>query len=655
MHIKIDGRGASMTESPDGIMTCRVTGTPGWTSTGDCLCRVEIDLHDVARWMASNRHSPYWCRPAFGTAPGDVPTRTQCLLWSRTDGRFGAILPLCAGETVTMLEGHAGELSAVVQSFDDMTEAIDTVAFLAAEDDDPYCLLARLAAEAARVLGGKLKLRDARDYPAVFDYLGWCTWDAMEIWVNEAEIMQKCDEFAEKGIPVRWAILDDMWADVAWAKELPRLTPHHILFPAMHASKLRALEADPDRFPDGLRGCVEKLHARGMQVGVWHPITGYWAGIAPDSPAAATFADCTMVAETGRIVPDLRTPARAERFYDRFHAFLRDCGADFVKVDNQSCLPVQYKNTIPVGTAARNLHAGLEASVDRHFGGAMINCMGMGSENLFNRTASAVSRTSDDFQPENGAWFARHLMQCAYGGLVQGQFCVCDWDMWWTDDGQAGKNSLLRALSGGPIYVSDRLGRSRAELFAPLCFADGRILRPDGVAVPTREWLVADPTQTPAAMTVVNHAGETTYVAAFNLCETQSCVEGCIDLATLPLAPAELYLCYEHFSREWGVFPAGSFDEFTLERRDDYRLYSITPVRDGIAVIGDVRKFIGVRAIVEAAPGAIRTVEGGCIGIWRHDSPVTAAETPDGAPLTVTTDGHLAFIEAGEAREFRYR
>ena len=77
--------------------------------------------------------------------------------------------------------------------------------------------------------------------------------------------------------------------------------------------------------------------------------------------------------------------------------------------------------------------------------------MGMASENMWNRQSTNISRCTDDFKPEDRAWFKKHILQCAYNSFVQGQFHICDWDMWWTDDGQAVKNSVLRAISGGPI------------------------------------------------------------------------------------------------------------------------------------------------------------------------------------------------------------
>lgn len=638
----------------EGILVCRVSAASETPFDGDCALRIGIDLPGVVRWMADYRYSPFWCRPGFGEALGDVPARTQCLLWEKADGGWGAILPLAAGEVTTTLAGHEGALTAVVQSFTDSLTKIDTIAFVAAESVSPWAALQRLARAATRLLGNGLKLRHERKYPEIFEYLGWCSWDSMEIWVNEAETLQKCDEFAAKGIPVRWGILDDMWADVEWTQKLPRFTDHSISFKVMHSSKMRDIEADPERFPQGLAHCIGEMKKRGMQVGIWHPINGYWAGLVPDSPAAGKLAGCTMtVPETGRIMPDLRTPETAKAYYDRLHTFFADCGADFVKIDNQSSLPAQYKNAIPIGTAARNLHAGIEYSVEKHFGGALINCMCMGNENMFNRPETAITRCSDDFKPEDSAWFAKHLMQCAYNGLVQGLFCTCDWDMWWSDDAQAGKNSLLRALSGGPIYVSDRLERSRPEIFAPLCFSDGRILRPEGVAIPTKNWLTRNPVETPEAMTVFNYAGETTYVAAFHITDTDAAVPGALTMVELALPLAEQYLLYEHFSGDWQVVDLKTIYRFTLTDHADYRLFSITPIREGTAVLGDVRKFIAVRAVTGAAEGRISTVEGGTIKLW-HAAPITAVTDADEAPLPFSRDGEMYTIEAGNTAEIRY-
>lgn len=609
---------------------------------------------EIDGFMAIQRHSTIWCRPQFGKSFSEVPENTQMLLWKKNGGGYGCILPMCNGAYATLLNTRDGKLCAITAASYDQLCDCETIAWLASEGDDPYALMQDCARAAAEI--ANIPLRDGRRYPEVLEYLGWCTWDAMEIWVNEAEILEKCQEFTDKSIPVRWAILDDMWADIAWTQKLPKFTPHTTSFGVMHASKMNDYEADAERFPHGLAGCIARIKERyGMKVGLWHTVSGYWAGLTPDGPAAARLADYTMRNHDGQILPDLRDAGKAFQYYYTMHDFFRRCGVDFLKVDNQSFVRTRYRNDVPVGIAAKNMHAGLEGSVGALFGGDMINCMGMATESMLSRTSSAVSRCSDDFQPENRAWFAKHVMQCAYNGLLQGQFYYNDWDMWWSDDEQAKKNSILRALSGGPIYVSDRLDRSRAEVFAPLCFSDGRILRPDSVAVPTEDCLLTDMANAERPMKVFNMAGETAYIAAFHLRTDDTLANGGVSAAEIPGLCGDRFLLHEHFSGAWKVVTRDEVYTFTLQNADDFRLFSLTPIDGGMAILGNTDKFIAVRAVLSSAPGVLHLYEGGTVKLY-SEKPITHAENEAGHPLTVERDGDLYTIRANVLdREILYR
>ncbi len=589
-----------------------------------------------------------WCVPEFPASFGEVKENTQMLLWKKKNGGYSCILPLVSGDYVTMLQSVDGKLCAITKSFCDSLKTCESTAFLYGEGDQPHELVHTMAKEAAYVLNNGVMLREDRRYPEVFEYLGWCSWDSMEIWVNEAEIIQKCREFKDKHIPIRWGVLDDMWADVEWTKKLPKFTPHDISFKVMHSSKLRDYEADPERFPEGLAHTVRAMKEDfGWKVGVWHPTAGYWAGLVKDGPAYEKLKDYTMQVKFGeRILPDLRDARQAFGYYNTIHTFLRACGTDFLKIDNQSFVRAHYANDVPVGIAAANLHAGLEASVGAHFCGDLINCMGMATENMLNRTASAVSRCSGDFQPENRAWFSSHLMACAYNGLLQGQFYYNDWDMWWSDDEQALKNSVLRALSGGPVYVSDRLDRSRAEIFKPLCFSDGRLLRPDLSAMPTADCVVTDMTKAEKPLKVFNIAGKVGYIAAFNLHHKEECsVSGSISAADIPGLAGEKFLLHEYFSGAWTLLGKEDVYSFTLKDADDFRLYALVPVENGMAILGDTEKFISSRAVSDSARGFIRTVEGGKIRFY-SEKKITRAENAAGDVLPLECDGDLYTVYA---------
>ena len=79
---------------------------------------------------------------------------------------------------------------------------------------DPYVLPNITAEYGIKVMKKPIKIRKDRRYPEVFEYLGWCSWDAFHMDVTHEDLLKKADEFKQKDIPVRWMIIDDMWAEV---------------------------------------------------------------------------------------------------------------------------------------------------------------------------------------------------------------------------------------------------------------------------------------------------------------------------------------------------------------------------------------------------------------------------------------------------------
>lgn len=550
---------------------------------------------EAESWMADFRHSPFWCMPKFGTALSDVPDETQGLIYKKKNGEYGVILPVVSKQYKCVLCGNEkGGITAKLFSFFRLT-GCDALAFVRAEGKNPFKLLESCAEAALRFLNNGCRSRKERRYPEIFEYLGWCSWDAMEIRVNEEDLVKKCEEFKKKEIPVRWAIIDDMWAEVHdfYGAEY---ADRGEMFRLMHSSKLHSFRADPKRFPNGLKGCIEKMNGLGIKVGMWHPTTGYWMGIDKNGEIYKEYENCLLETESGKCVPSYETD-KSFRFYNAFHSYLKGCGAEFIKVDNQSGISPCYKGLAPVGETAAKYHKALEASCGVNFDNAMINCMGMASEDMWNRDVSPVSRCSDDFLPEDSAWFSKHIMQCSYNDLIQGQLYYCDWDMWWTDDGQALKNSILRAVSGGPVYVSDKLERSRKELLMPLCLSNGKILRCDRPAMPAEDCLTENPLNSGKIFKLQNICGESGVVAAFNIDENGKSVKGRISPSDVCGIEGEEFAVYEHFSRELRVMKKDESFDLELETINDFKLYIVAPINDGFAVIGRTDKFISPKTV----------------------------------------------------------
>ena len=572
------------------------------------LCTRLIPRVPVKRYMANYRCTEHWCRPQFGTVLADIPADTQNLILELTDGCFCAVVPVMAQQWKTTLEGGADGITARTVCWVEAAQC-KSLALVYAVGTEPVKLVHSCVRAALQLLGSDVKLREDRPFPQVLEYLGWCTWDSMQIRVDEAGILEKCREFQQKQIPVKWAIIDDMWAEIRdfYGKTYDSFRD---MVKLMHSSRMYHYEADPIRFPGGLAHCIEAVKAYGLQVGMWLPVTGYWKGMDPEGPAYEKLKAHLICSQTGCYISDWRYEG-ARGYFDTLLGFLKDCGADFVKVDNQAIFRRHYKGLAPVGEQARQFHDALEDTVAEYYDGAMINCMGMAAENMWSRKSSAVCRCSDDFLPENRAWFTKHVLQCAYNSILQGQFYWCDWDMWWTDDGQAEKNALMRAVSGGPVYVSDQLQRSRAEVLLPLALSDGRILRCDRPAVPTADCVTEDPTVSGHAMKLQNMAGEHGILAVLNLDAQEAAVTAVISGDQIDGVAAEEYAVYEHFSGQLRILKAGERFTVTLENSDDYRLYILAPIHDGFAAIGRTDKFISPKTIQSTRNGHMKLIEEG--------------------------------------------
>lgn len=550
---------------------------------------------DIESVVSDYRRCEFWCMPSFGKDFTDVPDETQALIYKKTNGTFGVILPVVDKEFKCVLKTENGRLCARIFSWYDKSLRCDTLAFMHAEGNDVSELTEKCTKMALKLLNSGVRHRTERRYPEIFDYLGWCSWDAMEIRVCEEGLIEKCREFKEKNIPVKWGILDDMWAEVKEFQHL-KYNNRDEMFKILHRGSLYSFEADHKRFPHGLKHAIDEMNKYGIKAGIWHPTTGYWSGLDPNGDAYAETKDYLIETDGGLNIPDWKTP-KAYMFYKTFHDFLRKCGAEFIKIDNQSMTRRYYKNLAPVGKVARSFHDAIEASVGEHFDNAMINCMGMASEDMWSRTVSPISRCSGDFQPEDAEWFVSHILMCSYNSLVQGQFYWCDWDMWWTDDGQALKNSILRAVSGGPIYVSDKIGRSRRELLEPLALSDGKILRCDRCAVPTNDCATTDPRINGCIFKIQNIASDSGIIAAFNLDSEEKTVTGSISPSDVYDIVGDEFAVYEHFSRELKIMKRSEKFDLSLTGKDDFRLYVIVPITDGFAPIGLIDKFISPKTI----------------------------------------------------------
>lgn len=550
----------------------------------DCAVGLHIgNIKGIKQYFATYRKCQYWVYPFFEKDLKKLPVNTQTV-FAPIDDEFLFLTTLCDKEFKSTIEGNNSGFDIYVYS-NNFKNSADTSVLTYGFSNDVYELPKTVFKDSFITLDKVPNLREDRKYPPVLEYLGWCSWDAFHMYVTHENLVEKAKEFKNKEIPVRWMLLDDMWGDV------PNNCFDNYSF---HSRELESFEAAPERFPNGLKGIVSELKEKyKMFVGLWHPTTGYWNGINPNSKLAEELDDLLFFSDSKKLVHSYRRDKIFE-YYDRQHKFYKDCGIDFIKIDNQASVRPNSKYTMPIGIAAKNQHDAIENVADKYYNGQLINCMGMATENTWNREKSSVNRFSGDFLPENRNWFLKHITQCVYNSVVLGCIYTGDWDMWWSDDGQAVKNAVLRAMSGGPIYLSDELGRSKKDVIMPLIYSDGKIIRLPNPAKPTVDCLFENPHTSGKIFKIFNTFEDRVVLAIFNLDENENEVKGTVSVKDFMFDTDKEYCVYDWFSKTCVKINGNEILDFKLKDYDDFKLLCIVPLENGSAFIGNSEKYMSI-------------------------------------------------------------
>ncbi|GIN69775.1 hypothetical protein J14TS2_02500 [Bacillus sp. J14TS2] len=521
--------------------------------------------------IAHYRHKDWWTRPYFEKDLSGIPPRTQSLLWHNGE-IFYQLLPVCDDIFKAEIRGAEQGFDITISSSDHGRAQCQTLAFVLGKGENPFALSKQLTNNVL-MLCGKSKTISEKRYPKKLEHLGWCSWDAFYHNVNESGILRKMEEFIEKGLPVKWVMIDDGWSKT-------------------NQERLSAFEPDKEKFPEGFKALTDQLKNiyNVESVGVWHTFAGYWGGIDPTSSLADEMTPYIYKTNSEKQIP-YPDKGKGFGFWDAWHSYLKQQGIDFVKVDGQSAITNFMKGQMSVGEAALESHKALEASVGIHFDQCMINCMGMAPENIWNRPISAVSRSSDDFVPDDANGFAEHALQNVYNSFYHGELFWGDWDMFWTRHQDAQRHALLRAISGGPIYTSDPAGQTDPEVVKPLIFKNGRILRCDQPGKPTKDILMKDPTNENVPLKVWNTRNGVGIVAAFNIHLVGKKVKGNISPSDIDDLRAEEYVVYDYFKQTIDTMQRTEIKDIELEQ-EGYGLYFIVPKKHSLTPLGLINKYI---------------------------------------------------------------
>lgn len=628
-----------------GLLWSAPVVVPAWTR---CVYYAPFQRHainpDLDLWPEGYNQ----CHPLPVRDLRDLKRGGLFTVFELEDGRHLALLPLVGFNSVAWLRGDAAGLRLEAGTFGADPEFYGELPLLAGVcDADLYRACARVweLALAHPALAGVGRLRHQKTYPEVFEYLGWCSFEEFKLNIDEGVIVDSIRRLAASDLPVCWALVDDGHVDDGARADDPAPETQEgavgQVSGALEQRRLHGARPHPEKFPRGWSPVFAAAAGTRLRwLGLWLNFNGYWGGIAADHALGAKVDEHLVEVGPGMKLPG-EGPRDGEVFFDAFTKPVREAGFSFLKVDNQAGNIRKYVGRVAnAAFASAGCKHGLERAVERHFDG-LISCMAHNNVCAFHQPHSQVMRSSEDYKKED-EWRARHHLHNSFGNMLWlGQTVWGDHDMFHSSDRVAGPlMARSKAISGGPVYLSDSPDNFVADLIRPLCFSDGRILRPLAPAVPLAESVFVDPYEDDDAYRVIAPLPHgCAAAAAYNLTWPAKPVRGSWtagDLghaaALLSSAEAEAWgragaevLCYDCLAGTARVLREPV--SFELAPLTD-AFVILSPVVAGWALVGDPRKYLPPSAVTHCEITSGRMVvagyEAGPLLVWRADGRVTA-------------------------------
>jgi raffinose synthase len=597
------------------------------------------------RFMACYRPVSCWMKPAFGSAGSPLPRETQFVLMD-LGGRYAALYPLVDGPVRCSLEEIAGRWKLRLETGDPQVVCPRTRALLLVEGDDVHRLVQE-GAEAVAALAGTLRLRDRRRRPRAAELLGWCSWNAFYEKVNEKDLLAAVRQFAEHGVTPRFILLDGGWQQQReWL--------------------LEEFAADAEKFPRGLKALVDDLRGLGVsEFYAWQTFCGYWRGASPDliGPENAEVRNfkipghlhSTLRGGAGKDFVDTMTESFYPEnlhartvilprgslgpLYDAFHRHLAAAGVTGVKIDAMTWMEALAAEGQGRVAAVRDMVRAAETSTESHFDGGLIFCSSCSNDVIYQTSSGAILRTAGDYLPADRASHGLHLVNNAMVALWTAPFLWSDWDMFQTGHEAGWFHAAARAISGGPVYLTDGLGQTDFALVRRLRLSDGSLPLCRTPAVPTTDSIFRDPSRGDGLLKVfaANVAGSV--LGAFDCRAPSDDAKPQQDFfraSDIPSLREKPVVVWSEKSRTLAVLPPGG--EIRIVCRPlEYEILTVADASSGLAVIGNVNLLNpggAVGSCTRTASGSlgIRLRDGGTFVGWSRACPNLTADG-EGIPL----------------------
>ncbi len=585
-----------------------------------------LDTPTFDRFNACYRTGSCWMDVTVGSDVAELPMETQFLLL-KTGNDYTVYVPLLDGPFRAMLQPFDGGMGVRVISGDTQTVGREFDAVYTHSGNDPYELIHTAAMEIVNHLG-TVRLATDKPVPKFADLLGWCSYNACYQHVSQDKIKAVLERWKEHGQTMGFMLIDVGWQQVIHGE-------HNFL---------TGFGADPEKFPDGMSGATEMIKSYGVEeLFAWLAFAGFWQGVDPESFAQyqprihegtplpyMSFGDTEESDSDATVGPNflpqsmrhVSLPESWERFYDDYCKSMATAGVDGIKIDAMTWVEVLGEGRGGRVKAMGDMLGAVEKATKRHMNGGLLNCSSCSNDHILQAKDALVARTSRDFFPNKPESHGGHLAANAFASLWMGEFLLPDWDMFQTGHASGAFHAAARAISGGPVYTTDEIGKDDFLIVKRLALPDGRLPRCQTHARPMPDNLFSDCLQDDTLLKVFNHNACSWVVGAFN-CRyvDQSCVNDDVRLSDIPgLAAAERYAVY---SCNDDCVQCLSRDEVVeLELAElAFDILTVVPIQSGWAPIGLVNLYNPGGTVLKTTDDIVTLMGGGSFLAWCETRP----------------------------------
>ena len=550
------------------------------------------------------------------------------LLLELKNGKTLAILPLSGDQAYAWLAPDGKDFILKFGTHGKAAIQGDFPVVAWATGANPYeaCSKVWKAASETPQIKGHMKLRGDKDYPEMFRYLGWCSWEEYKKNISSDQLAEELKGLADSPAPVRYFLVDDG-----------------------HFNN-QTLTPKTDTFPNGYKPLTDLRSDDGIRwVGMWHALMGECNAVR--APGQLGDINKHMMKTYNKKMVAKPNAKDAEAFLRYLFSFSKRDGIDFVKVDFYGGLLPYYAGTqsgsITAGFPKDNTHAignPAEATVTYArtyqrvvadlFDG-LINCNWHQPQFIFNSGNSSVGRCSADYSKGNLGKAKAHLYDSYAAIPWLGQIAWGDHDMFHSNDKFAGRMmAISKALSGGPVYLSDPYDHLDMENITPLCYEDGLLLRPAAPAAPLPDDIF-QPLQVKRLYRVVAPlANRSAALAVYNFNGDAKNDNPEYSTTITPADYASAGGMAQPYTGDWKLPPEGLvvFDYYqqtaqtlgggtkvSIKGFDD-RLLQLSPINNGWSVIGRTDKYLPAAAVEQVKSNKdalkVRLHEAGPFGLW---------------------------------------